>query len=173
VAEWDALPEDNTRRYELAEGILQVSPRPVSNHQWAVGELVYQLRSQLPAELHPLPEIEVLLFDGFPSTVRVPDVVVVPTAVAKSNPARYPAGDVLLAVEVISPGSRTTDRVTKLNEYARAGIGHYWIVDLENPVTITAFQLADQEYERVAEATETLSVQVPALFTIDVRVLLP
>lgn len=171
--EWDALPEDNARRYELAEGILQVSPRPVSNHQWAISKLISRLDSQCPADLAALPEVEVVLFDGFPATVRVPDVVVVPTAVAKGNPARYTASDVVLAVEVISPGSRRTDRITKLSEYAEAGIAHYWIVDLESPVTVTAFQLADQHYERHTEVTDTLSVQAPAPFTIDVQVLLP
>lgn len=57
-----------------------------------------------------------------PATVRFPDVVVVPTRVAERNPPRLDAADVLLAVEIISPGTRRTDRVTKLTEYADAGI---------------------------------------------------
>jgi Uma2 family endonuclease len=173
LAEWDALPEDNTRCYELVEGILLVSPRPVSDHQWAVSRLGYQLHSQLPADLGELPDVEVVLFSGFPATVRVPDLVVIPTAVAKSNPARYQAEDVLLAVEVISPGSRRTDRVFKLNEYAEAGIENYWIVDLERPVTLTAFELAGREYKLVAETSGTLSVTSPAPLKVDVQALIP
>jgi Uma2 family endonuclease len=173
LAEWDALPEDTTRRYELAEGILRVSPRPISDHQWAVSRLGYQLHPQLPADLGELPEVEVVLFSDFPATVRVPDLVVVPTAVAKSNPARYQAEDVLLAVEVISPGSRRVDRVLKLNEYAEAGIGNYWIVDTERPVTITAFELVGQEYKLVSETSGTLSVTSPAPLTVDVQALAP
>jgi len=36
-----------------------------------------------------------------------------------------------LAVEVVSPGTRRTDRVEKFVEYARAGVREYWIVDPE------------------------------------------
>jgi Uma2 family endonuclease len=173
LADWDALPEDNSRHYELAEGVLQVSPRPVSNHQWAVSELLYQLRSQLPAHLAALPDVEVIISDSFPATVRAPDVVVVTRAAAKANPSRYTADDVMLAVEVISPGSRRTDRVTKLNEYAEAGIPDYWIVDLDAPVSVTAFQLINQDYELNAETDGVLSVSTPAPLNIDLRTLLP
>jgi Uma2 family endonuclease len=120
-----------------------------------------------------LPDVEVVLFGGFPTTVRVPDLAVVPRAEAKDNPARYRAEDVLLAVEVISPGSRRTDRVTKLNEYAEAGIENYWIVDLERPVTLTAFELVGQEYKLITETSGTLSITSPAPLSVDVQVLVP
>jgi Uma2 family endonuclease len=173
LAEWDALPEDNTRRYELVEGILLVSPRPVSDHQWAVSRLVRQVGPQLPDHLGELSDVEVVLFSDFPATVRAPDFAVVPTAVAKGNPSRYRAEDVLLAVEVISPGSRRTDCVFKLNEYAEAGIENYWIVDLERPVTITAFELVGQTYKLVVETSGTLSVTAPVPLMVDVQALVP
>lgn len=173
LVDWDALPEDNSRQYELAEGVLQVSPRPVSNRQWAITQLVIQIGTQLPADLAVLPDVEVVVVDSFPPTVRVPDVVVVPTAVAKGNPARYAAKDVLLAVEVISPGSRRIDRVTKVNEYAEAGIPEYWIVDLDAPVSVTAFQLINGDYELNAEVDDGLSVTAPAPLTVNVRDLVP
>jgi Uma2 family endonuclease len=135
--------------------------------------LGYQLHAQLPGHLGELPDVEVVLFSTFPPTVRAPDLIVVPTAVAKSNPARYQAEDVLLAVEVISPGSRRTDRVFKLNEYAEAGIRNYWIVDLDRPVTITAFELVGQEYKRITETSGTLSVTSPAPLSVDVQALVP
>ena len=37
---------------------------------------------------------------------------------------------VLLIVEVVSPGSETTDRIVKLDQYASAGIPFYWRVEL-------------------------------------------
>ncbi|MCE7007948.1 Uma2 family endonuclease [Kibdelosporangium philippinense] len=168
LADWDALPEDNSRQYELAEGVLQVSPRPVHNHQWAISELLYQLRSQLPAELRVLPEFELVVFDNDPPTVRVPDLMVIPAVVGKTNPARVKGEAVLLAVEVISPGSRRIDRMTKLKEYAEAGIPDYWIVDLDAPVSITAFQLIDGDYELNAEVQDVLSVTTPAPLTVNV-----
>ena len=36
----------------------------------------------------------------------------------------------LLAAEIVSPGSETTDRVVKPDQYARAGIPFYWRVEL-------------------------------------------
>ncbi|WP_063810580.1 Uma2 family endonuclease [Kibdelosporangium phytohabitans] len=173
LADWDALPEDNTHRYELAEGILQVSPRPVPNHQWAVMQLAFQVGPQLQADLGVLSDVEVVIVGGSPATVRAPDLVVVRTAAAKASPARFAPDDVLLAVEVISPGSRRTDRVTKFNEYAEAGIPDYWIIDLSAPVSVTAFQLIDGNYELNAGTDDVLSVTTPVPLTVKVRDLLP
>lgn len=36
----------------------------------------------------------------------------------------------IVAVEVLSPGSRRRDVLTKRDEYAAAGIPTYWIIDL-------------------------------------------
>lgn len=173
MADWDALPEDNTHRYEVAEGVLQVSPRPVSNHQWAVSELILQLQPQLPANLRALPDVEVALFEAFPITVRVPDLVVVPKEVARTNPSRYTADDVVLVIEVLSPGSVRHDNVTKLNEYAEAGIEHYWIVDTDDPATIAVYQLASGRYKRSDKARGGLRVELPAPLTIDISALTP
>ena len=56
----------------------------------------------------------------------------------------YHAADVVLAVEVISPGSRREDLRVKRAEYADAGIPHYWIVDLDGPVSLIACHLAGE-----------------------------
>jgi Uma2 family endonuclease len=56
----------------------------------------------------------------------------------------YLASDVLLAVEVVSPGSRRTDHVMKRAEYADAGIPHYWIVDLDEPMSLLDCHLAGE-----------------------------
>jgi Putative restriction endonuclease len=53
------------------------------------------------------------------------------------------ASDVLVVVEIASPGSQRLDHVVKRHEYADAGIGHYWIVDLDEPVTLLDCHLAD------------------------------
>lgn len=54
----------------------------------------------------------------------------------------------LLVVEILSPGSRRTDRVAEYAEYAEVGIGHYVIVDPEGP--ITEFALDGAAYRLVA-----------------------
>jgi hypothetical protein len=42
--EWDALPEDVSRRFELVEGLLQMSPKPNPSHQRVVTRLLGQQR---------------------------------------------------------------------------------------------------------------------------------
>jgi Putative restriction endonuclease len=46
---------------------------------------------------------------------------------------RLDAPDVLVAIEVASPGSRRTDAVTKRSECAEATIEHYWIAEFGPP----------------------------------------
>jgi len=86
-----------------------------------------------------------------PLTVRVPDLMAVGTALVATNPARCHARDVRLAVEVLSPGTKRTDRVTKFSEYAEAGIEHYWIVDLDAPISLHAYRLIEGDYEDFGE----------------------
>jgi len=87
-------------------------------------------------------------------------VVVTTNAIVRANPSRLVAADVSLAVEVMSGGSRRTDRVTKLSEYAEAGIADYWIVDLEDPVSLAHHRLGSNHtyqhvgtYQRQADVT--------------------
>jgi Uma2 family endonuclease len=57
------------------------------------------------------------------------------------------ADEVILAAEIISPGSRRLDTLVKRDEYADAGIPHYWVVDLGEPgdrITLTAHHLAGE-----------------------------
>jgi Uma2 family endonuclease len=171
--EWAALPEDNSRYFELLDGVLLASPRPGFDHQLAVAELSYQLHDQLPIDLVGLMQVEIVMRPGWPATVRVPDLVVIPETIVATNPARCPAEDVLLAVEVISPGSRETDQLNKPFEYGTAGIPNYWILDLDGPVTLTAFQLVAGQYKIVGKTSGTMELTEPAPVTVDVAGLLP
>ncbi|MGH3752566.1 MAG: Uma2 family endonuclease [Pseudonocardiaceae bacterium] len=53
------------------------------------------------------------------------------------------AAEVLVVIEIVSPGSRRTDHVAKRSEYADAGLPHYWIVDLDEPVPLLDCHLAE------------------------------
>lgn len=129
LAEWDSLPVDEGFRLECSEGVLVVNPSPRMGHQIAVLRLARLLQDQLP-DLLVVPDVDVLLSAG-PLTIRTPDLVVVRKDLLAADPSRLHGDDVLLAVEVISPGSRRTDRITKRSEYAEVGIALYWVVDLE------------------------------------------
>ena len=172
LEEFAALPEDNTRRYELQEGILIVTPRPVSLHQRAMYHLRNSLDNQLPVEWEPLAEFEVITGHRLPNSVRVPDVVVVPTEAVDDNVPRVEGAEVLLAVEIISPGSHMTDTVTKPAEYANVGIRHYWVIDLEPPISLTAYHLAGEfGYQEAPAVTGTFTTSEPFPLTIDLPAL--
>ncbi|MEC3980533.1 Uma2 family endonuclease [Amycolatopsis sp. H20-H5] len=156
--DWIALPETPEFRFEVVEGVLIVSPRPLSFHQRAVTRLGYLINEQLPAEYSALSEVDVVLVET-PLTVRAPDVMITETVWADKNPARYHAGDVRLAIEVLSEGSVRTDKVTKFSEYAEVGIEHYWIVDLDAPASITTYALIDGEYEDFGEHAGVVNLE--------------
>jgi Uma2 family endonuclease len=159
LEEWEALPEDSVNKLEVAEGMLVMSPRPLSWHQKAGMRLGTLLDDQLPDTLTGLLDVEVLI-TLVPLTIRAPDVLVTRTALFETNPARYPAADVLLAVEILSTGTRRVDRVLKFSEYAEAGIPQYWIVDLDAPTSLLAYVLADGNYELSGEHTGTAALDV-------------
>lgn len=62
-----------------------------------------------------------------PLTNRRPDVIVYRSETIGLTPTR--PEHVLLVVEVVSPGSETTDRIVKVDQYAKAGIPFYWRVE--------------------------------------------
>ena len=65
LEEWDALPEDETRRFELVDGVLQMSPKPTSNHQVAMAFLCAQLNEALKAhQLIAVPDVDVALVES-------------------------------------------------------------------------------------------------------------
>ena len=148
--EWDALPDDIARRHELVEGVPHMSPRPSARHQRLARLLMTALDAVLPDEWCAVYDVEVLIEGGRPPTVRAPDVVVLRTATADDRLRQNPS-DMLAVVEVLSPGTRRTDRVAKLAEYAEAGIAHYAILDPEPPVGLTELRLVNDRYEVVAE----------------------
>lgn len=144
AAEYHALPEDPDRNYELQDGYVIVSAKPVPDHQHAVFELGVQLRSQVPRHLQLLPEVDLdleLVPPTQPGTVRAPDLVVVTREAflrVRRDGGFLTAAECVLAVEVHSTSTRRTDQKIKRAEYADAGIGHYWMVDLLGGPCLTA-----------------------------------
>jgi Uma2 family endonuclease len=84
---------------------------------------------------------------------RIPDLVV--WSKAQTDGVWLPVGDVLLVVEIISPGIEAMDTVTKRAEYASAGIPQYWTIDQDAAQTVTMFRLDGAHYE--AQATMPLA----------------
>jgi len=64
-----------------------------------------------------------------------------------------PIGDLVLGIEIVSPGSEAMDEMIKRQEYATAGIPRYWMVDRDVAQTVTLHRL-----ERSSEYTVTTKV---------------
>jgi Uma2 family endonuclease len=154
---------------ELIDGSLVfVSPQR-DFHSLAVDLLVAGLRRTVPENLRVKREMAVVLSR---QTVPEPDVLVVRAeAVTSRRQTRYEAADVVLAVEVVSPESEERDRETKPLKYAKAGIRHFWRVEMtgeKDHPTVYAFELdpATGVYVVTGIHHERLKLSVP--FTIDI-----
>lgn len=155
---WDKLEPIETKRMELVDGIVIVAPRPALQHANVLARLIVLFAK---AEVLAYPEPEVVIDDRRPATVRVPDIVLARPDVSLSDPGRFQLGEVLLAVEIVSPGSRRTDYIAKRYDYEQAGIGCYWIVDPDKR-TITCLKLVDGHYLQTQVATgETMITSEP------------
>lgn len=120
---------DEFHRYELSdEGVLSIVPPADLEHSALVTQLVIWLASCYGAR-RVLTNPGVQLAGG--SGGRIPDVVVLRRDPDGATVWADPS-DVLLAVEVVSPASRTADRALKPGEYAAARIPHYWRVEREH-----------------------------------------
>lgn len=153
----DDVPESNLP-IELVDGNLVVSPFPAPRHQTVAARLVALLdRSGFAGRIHSPGEI---VFD--PANSREPDVLVVKEGVDLWNGPRLVPADVLLAIEVVSPNSVTTDRITKPAQYAAAGISGYWRIETEPVLRLTASVLPDDGdvYAQVGSWTEAERVVV-------------
>ena len=80
---------------------------------------------------------------------RVPDVAFLRPERMSLLHETYMEGPADLAIEVVSPESRTRDRVDKFREYQQSGVPEYWLIDPFRR-TAEAYRLsADGEYEAV------------------------
>ncbi|MER5261361.1 Uma2 family endonuclease [Actinosynnema sp. NPDC002837] len=168
VAEYVELGETERGYSELQEGRILMSPSPSPNHNRASLRLAMQFVEQLPADLEVIQDIDVdleLSPYGDPGFSRRPDLVVVqrgaPDRVSREG-GLLNASEVVVVIELVSPGSKRMDRVIKRGEYADAGIPHYWIVDLDPPISLVACHLAgDFGYQDAGDVVGEFTTSVP------------
>jgi Uma2 family endonuclease len=130
VAQLDDMPDDG-QRYEIIDGELFVTPAPIGRHQDAVLRLAVLLLPYAEAcgfNLRVAPT-EVRFSDN---TVVQPDLIVLPPMPDGTRaPEFVDVGRLVLAVEVLSPGTAKRDRTLKRALYQREGVAEYWIVDAD------------------------------------------
>jgi Uma2 family endonuclease len=168
IAEYAALGETEHGYTELVEGRVVVSPSPAPDHNNAALELAFALRPLLPEAYQLLLDTDIDLglapIDEAGSSRR-PDLMVIHREARKRVRAEggmIRATEVVLVVEVVSPSSKRIDHRHKRNDYADAGIPHYWIVDIDEPVALTECRLTDDfGYQDNQVATGEFTTDVP------------
>jgi hypothetical protein len=89
-----------------------------------------------------------------------PDMVLLRTPVANEHHYVGPE-QVLISVEIVSPGTKKRDRFYKPEAYARAGVPHYWRIE-QSPVHVFAYDLAaDGSYQLIADSDLELVLTRP------------
>lgn len=126
-----SLPEEQSRRHEILDGKLYVTPGPRLDHQRVardLGALMLRL-----AREHGLGEVV------GPMTVHVhdelvfePDLIFIrANRMEIADPESHVHGVPDLVVEILSPSTRTYDRTLKRKHYLDAGVPELWIVDID------------------------------------------
>ena len=136
-----SLPEDVCKLIEVVDGWLVRCERPTPSHQGIQVNFVVALRDAVKradardSTCHRVVgDIDVLISEAPRFHFRSPDVVVyrcIDEERGRWGDRPY-ASDCVLALEIVSADSVTTDIRDKRAEYAAAGIPHYWIVRMTN-----------------------------------------
>ncbi len=121
------LPED--RRYEVIDGELYLTPAPRPYHQTVLKRLGFLLDAHVgrhrSGELFIAPcDVVLSRFD-----VLQPDIFFIVEQRRAIIGEKYISEAPDLVVEVLSPGTRTRDRVAKAKQYAKFGVREMWIAD--------------------------------------------
>jgi len=133
--------------YELQKGVILVVDVPGVPHL-----LVCQaIRNALVAYQLAHPSKSMIVASGTEMALRMPEqqserhpdlaVYLTPPPVADAQPWDYWIPEI--AVEVVSKGSEDRDYRIKREEYLRAGLREYWIIDPLNRVVILLVRRAD------------------------------
>jgi Uma2 family endonuclease len=153
------FPNDG-KRHEIIDGEHHVTPSPNTKHQRVVRTLLTALSNFL--EGRAVGEVFVAPFDVVLSDLDIvePDLLYISRERAAILTTQHVRGAPDLVVEILSPGTRKTDEVTKRKLYERFGVQEYWVVDPELDA-IKVYRRVEGAFVRVeelsAEAGNTLT----------------
>jgi Uma2 family endonuclease len=130
--EFQELPRDGSKRFELIEGEVFMTPSPNTGHQRAVGRLFRVLSDYV--DENGLGEVFIAPYDIVFSkwTALEPDLLFVGkeqrSIITDANVQGVPD----LVIEMLSPSNKEYDRDTKLRAYEKAGVPEIWYFDPED-----------------------------------------
>lgn len=172
--EYEALPEHISRRIEIVDGAIIVSAAPRRLHQDIARRLANALEAACRPGLAVSTDVDLRLRD-VPLLNRRPDAVVYDASLPDDAALR--PRHCVLVVEVMSPGSVTTDQTDKPAEYAAAGIANYWRVEhdpAESRLSVFCYRLdpTTGTYASAGVHSGKMAVTEPVSVTIDLATLL-
>lgn len=125
-------------------GRLEILPMPNLKHQKLLKMLLGLVEAAAPPQslvlFAPLPTTL------FPGTIREPDLLYISPDNLPAKDAEYPT-KIDLAMEIVSDGTeaRKRDYEDKRQDYAKARVAEYWIVDPRDQVVVVLV-LKGEEY---------------------------
>jgi Uma2 family endonuclease len=120
-------------RYETVHGELLVTPAPRPEHQEIVRRLIVALSTYLESERVGHVFMSPADISWGPDTLVQPDVFVVPLEEARAR-TWAAIRTLLLAIEILSPGSARADRFPKRRLYQEMDVPLYWLIDADEGV---------------------------------------
>ncbi len=158
--DYATLPDDG-RRYEIVNGVLVMAPAPNMPHQGAVLRIAHYLLMHI--EFAGLGKVMIAPFDVHlsPKNVFQPDVLVVLNAHLDRLQEKKFMGAPDLVIEVASPSTAVYDRLTKFEEYAKAGIPEYWLTNARaHTIQVLALEQGDYRSLGIFRGEQTLSSRI-------------
>ena len=128
------LAEGSEQRFELIDGVIYNLASPSYKHQHIVHEIHGAFYNWFKGKkCVPITSpFDVTLLKAEDNICVVqPDVIVICDNKNMDNKDKY-KGIPTLAVEVLSPSTRSRDMLKKLDLYCTCGVKEYWIVDPQN-----------------------------------------
>lgn len=147
-------------RYELIDGVVLMSPSPLPSHNELVAEVVFQLKTHARISgARVFPETDLRLGRGL---VYRPDIVVYAAGRLTGKPERLELAPDLV-IEMLSPGTKAIDLVTKWGDYEAFGVGEYWAIDPAD-ARVRAWRRQDERLIEAAVVGESVpSAALPGL----------
>jgi Uma2 family endonuclease len=172
-ADYIKSPEED--RYEVIDGqIISMSPAPTPRHQHVQRELLIEFGTYLRGKECSVfgSPIDVCLFaDQTTSNEKIkdwvqPDMVVVCDRNKINQQNIVGAPD--LVIEILSPSTARNDRVVKFNNFQKAGVKEYWIVDPSNEY-VEVFLLQNNRFISSGFYTKEDSIKVSILENLSIN----
>jgi Uma2 family endonuclease len=163
----DDLPEDGNR-YEIIDGELFVTPAPSSAHQLTLGALYARLRAYMrPGSIGRvfLSPADVRREDRRRNRVQ-PDIFAVRLTDGSRPAYPFDLADLLIVIEVESPGNSRYDYQVKRALYLAEGVPEYWIVNADTR-TIARWRGPTDAGEILTSHIEWHPPGMPEPFTLD------